>query len=727
MTNGNITRVAFGARRAITASPLWQYDYGQILVFADLNLPNTYEVHFARDGAATSYTILGDADGVAIPDELLQNAQTIHAYLYLHTGADDGETEYVVHIPVQNRPQPSNGTPTPVEHDIITETIAALNAAVTAAESAQEAIEDMSVSASTLPAGSSASVTKSVDPETGAVELAFGIPQGPQGETGPAGADGHDGAPGQDGRDGQDGQDGKDGEDGFSPTATVTKSGDTATISITDKNGTTTATVSDGTTPTIDDALSDSSENPVQNKIITGALNKKAGGIIATATGAVASFADGADGLPVHDLTIAIDPVQSGDPSPENILPITGWTGAHIYHDDEYDAEADPALTISWQDEAGTVYGGTLDVTSGVLTATWTKQALGRTGWTIATNGNSRRYLRNFSGMGIPEPDTSNLDALCTHFERVTEAEKSTAQFGTFRISDSGYMVVYDNGSTLQDNNAFMSWLDAQNTAGTPVEICYRLATPTTYQITPQQLATLLGDNAIWADTGDTTVKYYADTKGYVDSAAPVTDVQVNGTSILNDGVANVPVADASHAGVIIFAQYNGLKFGVGGALAVDFSSAVKDGSRAYRVLAENQVPAVAFYGLSRAAGDTSQASSSNAVGSYTEDAKSAISEMLGGSVAVSGSTPTIAAKPGIRYVCGECATLDITLPSSGIVDVVFESGSTATVLTVTPPTGVTAVLWPDGFDPTSLDADTIYEINVLDGKLAEVGKWATT
>ena len=44
-----------------------------------------------------------------------------------------------------------------------------------------------------------------------------------------------------------DGEDGQDGQDGYSPTATVTKTGDTATITITDKDGTTTETVSDGT------------------------------------------------------------------------------------------------------------------------------------------------------------------------------------------------------------------------------------------------------------------------------------------------------------------------------------------------------------------------------------------------------------------------------------------------------------------------------------------------
>ena len=48
------------------------------------------------------------------------------------------------------------------------------------------------------------------------------------------------------GEDGTDGQDGQDGADGFSPIANVTKVGDTATITITDAQGTTTAQVHDG-------------------------------------------------------------------------------------------------------------------------------------------------------------------------------------------------------------------------------------------------------------------------------------------------------------------------------------------------------------------------------------------------------------------------------------------------------------------------------------------------
>jgi hypothetical protein len=67
-------------------------------------------------------------------------------------------------------------------------------------------------------------------------------------------------------------------------------------------------------------------------------------------------------------------------------------------------------------------------------------------------------------------------------------------------------------------------------------------------------------------------------------------------------------------------------------------------------------------------------------------------------------------------------ATLDIVTPASGIVDVVFTSGSTPTVLTVVPPTGQT-LKWANGFDPTALEANTTYEINVCDG-LGVVASW---
>ena len=55
---------------------------------------------------------------------------------------------------------------------------------------------------------------------------------------------------GDPGKDGVNGKDGADGKDGVSPTVSITKSGDTTTITITDEEGTHTQTVKDGTNGT---------------------------------------------------------------------------------------------------------------------------------------------------------------------------------------------------------------------------------------------------------------------------------------------------------------------------------------------------------------------------------------------------------------------------------------------------------------------------------------------
>jgi len=65
------------------------------------------------------------------------------------------------------------------------------------AQTARKSIEDMSVSAETLPPDSTATAVKTA--VGGSINIRFGIPQGPQGETGPAGQQGIQGPPGKDG------------------------------------------------------------------------------------------------------------------------------------------------------------------------------------------------------------------------------------------------------------------------------------------------------------------------------------------------------------------------------------------------------------------------------------------------------------------------------------------------------------------------------------------------
>lgn len=214
------------------------------------------------------------------------------------------------------------------------------------------------------------------------------------------------------------------------------------------------------------------------------------------------------------------------------------------------------------------------------------------------------------------------------------------------------------------------------------------------------------------------------DTEWTTPEAGGVQDVQVNGTSVVADGVANVPQAGNQTFGVIKAGGYDVYNYYGNLRLESASESQNKAGTETTKAITPSNQHNSTFYGLAKAAGDTTQSASSNAVGTYTESAKSKISEMLNGSVSVSGTAPVITALPGIRYVCGECVTLDITLPASGCIDVVFESGSTPTVLTVTPPSGVT-VKWANGFDPTSLEANATYEIRVRNGHLASALMWA--
>ena len=96
-----------------------------------------------------------------------------------------------------------------------------------------------------------------------------------------------------------------------------------------------------------------------------------------------------------------------------------------------------------------------------------------------------------------------------------------------------------------------------------------------------------------------------------------------------------------------------------------------------------------------------------------------------GETITLPGTTPSITGMAGVRYVCGECATLDVIAPATGCIDVTFTSGSTPTALTVTSAKANTTIKWANGFDPSSLDADTVYEINVLNGELGVAGAWS--
>lgn len=110
-------------------------------------------------------------------------------------------------------------------------------------------------------------------------------------------------------------------------------------------------------------------------------------------------------------------------------------------------------------------------------------------------------------------------------------------------------------------------------------------------------------------------------------------DVQIVGTSIVNEGVANIPKASDSAYGVVKYSAngYNGIK-NVSNIISTNPATddEIKAGSLGYKPIAPASQHRAVFYGLAKAAGDTTQAESSNSVGTYTDTAKQAILEMLG-------------------------------------------------------------------------------------------------
>lgn len=151
--NNNILTVAFGPSRTGQTRKAYQYDYGMVLKFPELNLPVAYEVHFAnKETGVDSVTQIGNADGVSVPDAMFISGEPIYVWIYLHTGQDDGETVYRALIPVVKRSRPSDATPDPVQQSEIDQAIAALNVAMAATSADAE-----SASASATAASNSAS------------------------------------------------------------------------------------------------------------------------------------------------------------------------------------------------------------------------------------------------------------------------------------------------------------------------------------------------------------------------------------------------------------------------------------------------------------------------------------------------------------------------------------------------------------------------------------------
>ena len=127
---------AQGQYEAVADQPLAQWAYGQKLKFVGLDLPAAYAVDFSNwEFQGDSIQRIGNADGVAVPTEILTSGRNVYAFIWI-TDANSGRRRYMAMARVIPGPGPDPEEPNPQESSEISEVLAELNAAVETAEDA---------------------------------------------------------------------------------------------------------------------------------------------------------------------------------------------------------------------------------------------------------------------------------------------------------------------------------------------------------------------------------------------------------------------------------------------------------------------------------------------------------------------------------------------------------------------------------------------------------------
>jgi hypothetical protein len=166
------------------------------------------------------------------------------------------------------------------------------------------------------------------------------------------------------------------------------------------------------------------------------------------------------------------------------------------------------SIAVAFPSEAGTVYGGTLDATNGVLTVDKAIVNLGSLTW----------YALQVAGENI-------FQVQYLLFPTGTEGEPSKAWCEVLKTMPYGRnasYLTYDNILWPSINGSFLArcskYTDVAlfKEAMNGVNLVYPMKTPQTFQLTPTEVKSMFGINNIYADCGNISVEYRADTTTYI-------------------------------------------------------------------------------------------------------------------------------------------------------------------------------------------------------------------
>lgn len=168
-----------------------------------------------------------------------------------------------------------------------------------------------------------------------------------------------------------------------------------------------------------------------------------------------------------------------------------------------------------------TVYGGEVDAVSGDGQDTQKLVILnGTESWNSWGINAHNPAITGFYTYDINDYDAKNTKGICSHLETPNQDVWGgrNAGIGFATVGSSRYFMLSMLTSSLPDISAghevasLKAYLAAQNDAGTPVQIAYKLATPTPFTATgAQPIPALAGANTVLTDADTATVTGRAD------------------------------------------------------------------------------------------------------------------------------------------------------------------------------------------------------------------------
>lgn len=196
-----------------------------------------------------------------------------------------------------------------------------------------------------------------------------------------------------------------------------------------------------------------------------------------------------------HYLLFALDATTEYD----NNIAINYPATDHDYH-----AYNGNTYSSDWTSQAGTVYGGTLDAVTGELVVDRGCVNVSSSWYWNKSGSYPGGFYVDIQNAGTGQK--KNTPFICSHAKTATSISQYVQ--GTCFCDGSISIRIMDGSDTVQD---WEDYINAQSAAGTPIQICYELATPLTYQLTPTQVEALVGTNNVWSDGGPITIVYALD------------------------------------------------------------------------------------------------------------------------------------------------------------------------------------------------------------------------